>query len=313
MKSLNYILKRILQMIPVFLIVTVLVFLLIRLIPGDPARVLLGERATPEAVAAKQIAMGLDKPLITQYWIFLQGLFHFNFGDSLQYRIPVMELLKGKILVTVMLTVVSSVFSILLSLTLGYLAGANKDKMPDQVVRMFSLLGLSTPTFWVGMVLLIIFGVNLKWFPVSGWGTSWGQHIKSLILPGITMAISVSALMVRNLRNSVVDVKNQDFVAFAVSKGLSEWRISLRHVIRNAMIPTVTLFALKVIYMLGGTVVIETVFTLPGVGALLVNSILSRDYAVVQCVVLLFVLVVAAINLLTDILYSVLDPRVKLQ
>ncbi len=313
MKSLNYILKRILQMIPVFLIVTVLVFLLIRLIPGDPARVLLGERATPEAVAAKQIAMGLDKPLITQYWIFLQGLFHFDFGDSLQYRIPVMELLRGKILVTVMLTVVSSVFSILLSLTLGYLAGANKDKMPDQVVRMFSLLGLSTPTFWVGMVLLIIFGVNLKWFPVSGWGTSWGQHIKSLILPGITMAISVSALMVRNLRNSVVDVKNQDFVAFAVSKGLSEWRISLRHVIRNAMIPTVTLFALKVIYMLGGTVVIETVFTLPGVGALLVNSILSRDYAVVQCVVLLFVLVVAAINLLTDILYSVLDPRVKLQ
>ena len=311
--SINYVVKRVLMMIPVFLLVTVLVFLLVRLIPGNPARVMLGERATAEAVAAKEQAMGLDQPYIVQYFKFLKGVFTLDFGDSPYYPLPVMEVLRGRILGSVLLTVVSSLFTIVFTLPLGYWAGVQKDRLPDQVVRLFSLLGLATPSFWIGMVLLLAFGVHLQWFPVSGWGVTWGEHLRSLVLPGITLAISVAALMVRNLRNSVVDVSQMDYVTFARSKGLSDARIASRHVVRNAMIPTVTLFALKVIYMLAGTVVIETVFTLPGIGALLVSSILARDYAVVQCVVVFFLVVVVVVNLITDILYSVLDPRVKLQ
>ena len=313
MQTFSYILRRVVQMLIALFATTVIVFFLIRLIPGDPAQIFLGDFAEPSAVEALTIKMGLDKPLITQYFIFLKDILRFDFGNSLKYRAPVASIMGSHILVTVLLTLVSSLFTVALSFPLGYLAGKNKDKTSDNVIRGFSTLGLAMPTFWVGLILLIVFGVHLKWFPVSGWGTDWPTHLRSLVLPGITQAIATSAVLTRNLRNNVIDVRSRDFVYFARSKGISETTIATRHVVRNAMIPTVTLLAIRVATMLGGAVVIEEVFSLPGLGSLLVDSILARDYTVVQTVVLFFAVVVLVVNLLTDIFYSVLDPRVKLE
>jgi peptide/nickel transport system permease protein len=312
MDILKYTMKRILQMIPVFIIVTVIIFFLIRLIPGDQARVMLGSKASEEAVAAMQKKMGLDKTVPEQFWIFFKDLLHLDLGTSSQYNIPVIKLIAQGLLVTVALTAVSTLISMVLSFVLGYWAGMHKDKWQDQTVRLFTLLGLATPSFWVGLMLLIVFAVNLGWFSVSGWGTTFTAHIKALILPGITQALSVSAILIRNMRNSIVDIKDGDYVEFARSKGLKENRIKTMHILRNALIPTTTLLSLKIAYMLGGSVVIENVFSLPGIGNMLVNSIFARDYSVVQGVVLTFVVLVLVINLLTDILYSILDPRVKL-
>lgn len=215
--------------------------------------------------------------------------------------------------VTGLLTLVSVIFTVLISMPLGYLAGKKKDSWIDQVIRGFSMVGLAMPNFWIGLLLLILFGVHLNLVPVSGWGTDWPTHIRSLILPGITQGICTSAVLIRNLRNNVIEVKGSDYVYFARSKGLKESTIAAKHIIRNASIPTVTLLSIKIAGMLGGAVVIENVFSLPGLGSLLVDSILARDYSVVQAVVLFFSAVVLVINLLTDILYSVLDPQVKLQ
>lgn len=312
MDVINYIIKRILQMIPVFIIVTIVIFFMIRMIPGDPAAVMLGSKASPESIASMREKMGLNQPMWTQFLIFLKDLFHFDLGTSVKYNQSVSSLVASRFLVTAALTVVSTVFSVIISFTLGYVGGMKKDKWQDQIIRFASLFGLSAPTFWIGLLLLTVFAVNLHWFPVSGWGDTMIDHIRGLILPGITQALGVSAVMVRNLRNNVIEIKGSDYVEFAKSKGLKNSVISSRHILRNALIPTTTLLALKIAYMLGGSVVIESVFSLPGLGALLVNSINARDYAVVQGVVLTFVIMVMIINLLTDIIYSILDPRVKL-
>lgn len=312
MDVVNYVIKRILQMIPVFIVVTVAIFFMIRLIPGDPAAVMLGSKASPEAVEMMREKMGLNEPILTQFGIFLKDLVHFDLGTSVKYNQSVTSLLKSKFLVTAALTLVSTVFTVLISFSLGYTAGMKKDKWQDQVIRIFSLFGLSAPTFWIGLLLLTVFAVQLGWLPVAGWGNTFLQHIRGLILPGITQALGVSAVLIRNLRNNVIEIRESDYVEFAKSKGLSDSIISKRHILRNAMIPVTTLLSLKIAYMLGGSVVIESIFSLPGLGALLVNSIMARDYAVVQGVVLMFVVMVMLINLVTDIIYSILDPRVKL-
>ena len=312
MDVLNYTLKRILQMIPVFLIVTVLIFVLIRAIPGDPAMVLLGEKATPESLAALREKLGLNESYITQFFLYLKGIVTFDLGDSIKFKAPVSQLILSRVGTTICLTAMSTFFTVIFSFIPGYIAGIKKDKIPDQIVRFIALVGLSVPSFWIGLVLLTAFAVKIKIFPVSGWGNTPWEHFVGLILPSITQAIAVSAVLIRNLRNNVVDIKNSDYVDYARSKGISPLRISTHHIIRNALIPTTTLLSLKLIAMFGGSIVIENVFNLPGIGALLVNSIYARDYAVVQGIVIMFVIVVMVINVLTDIIYSILDPRVKL-
>ncbi|MFR0986210.1 MAG: ABC transporter permease [Frisingicoccus sp.] len=298
-------------MIPVFIIVTIVIFFMIRLIPGDPAAVMLGSKATPEALASMREKMGLNEPVVTQFGIFVKDLCRFDLGTSIKYNQPVASLIRSKFLVTAALTLVSTIFSVLFSFSLGYIGGIKKDKWQDQIIRVISLFGLSAPTFGLAPS-SDRFAVNLGWLPVSGWGETLPEYIRGLILPGITQALGVSAVLVRNLRNNVIEIKGSDFVEFAKSKGLKGKVISIRHILRNALIPTTTLLSLKIAYMLGGSVVIESIFSLPGLGALLVNSIYARDYAVVQGVVLTFVIMVMLINLITDIIYSILDPRVKL-
>jgi len=313
LETLNYILRRIVQMLAALFVSTIIVFFMIRAIPGNPAEVMLGDFADPAAVAAMTEKMGLNRPIHIQYGIFLKDLLRMDLGTSLKYKTSVAELMKNRLVVTGMLTLVSTLFTILFSMPLGYIAGEKKGSLADLGIRGFSMIGLAMPSFWVGILLLIAFGVKLKVFPVSGWGSDWPTHLKSLVLPGITQAIATSAILIRNLRNNVIEVKGSDYVYFARSKGLREGRIAARHIIRNASIPTVTLLSIKIAGMLGGAVVIEEVFSLPGLGSLLVNGILARDYAVVQAVVLFFAVVVLVINLVTDILYSFLDPQVKLQ
>jgi peptide/nickel transport system permease protein len=313
MDQLNYIIKRVLQIIPVLLIITILIFIMIRLIPGDPATVLLGEKATPELVAALKHKMGLDKPIYLQYLIFMKNLLTMNMGDSLLFIVPVSDLLKERLVLTGLLTLIAAIFSVLISFPLGYIAGTNKDNAKDTAIRTGTLVALSMPQFWVGLLLLMLFGVELRWLPVAGWGDTWPEHIKSLILPALTQALTTSALLTRNLRNNVVDVLQMDYVDFARSKGLKERVVRHRHVIRNALITTVTLLSMQMAYMLGGSIIIETVFALPGVGALMVQAIFSRDYAVVQAVVFVFAFFVLLVNLITDISYSFLDPRVRLE
>ncbi len=312
MNRLNYILKRVLQIIPVLIIVSILIFLMLRFIPGDPARLVLGDKATEAEVAAMHKKLGLDQSMLTQYWIYIKGIFTLNLGDSLKYQRPIVDLLKERVGVTLLLTLVSTVFSLVVSFPLGYFAGMHKDKVGDHVIRTAALAAIAMPSFWVGLLLMIVFGLWFHVLPVGGWGSTFTDQLRCLILPGITQSLMTSALLIRNIRNSVVEVNVLDYVDFARSKGISEKKVKNNHILRNAMISTVTLLSMRIAYMLGGSVIIETVFSLPGIGALTTDAIFSRDYSLVQTLVFLFAFLVLVINLLTDILYSFLDPRVEL-
>lgn len=312
MNRTNYIVKRIMQIIPVLFIVTIMVFVLIRMIPGDPARLMLGEKATQAAVDALRLKLGLDEPLLTQYWIFIKGLLTLDLGDSLVYGVPVADLLVNRFPVTLTLTLFSSLLALLFSIPVGYFAGTHKDRIGDQVVRTSALVAISMPTFWIGLLLMIVFSVHWKIFPAGGWDDTFLGQLRCLILPAFTQSLMTSALLIRNVRNSVVDITSLDYVDFARSKGISERKVRNSHIMRNSLISTLTLLSMRMAALLGGSVIIESVFALPGIGKLVVDSIFARDYAVVQSTVFLFALLVMVINLITDILYSFLDPRVKL-
>lgn len=312
METLKYILRRVLQMVPVLFVAIVAIFLLMRLLPGDAALATLGDKVDPKVYESLKEQMGLNQSLLTQFGIYFSNLLQGDLGSSTIYKVPVNQIIWSRMGVTIMLALVATLMTIVIALPLGYLAGIKKDKVPDIVIRLVALFGLSAPSFWIGLVLLIVFGVQLGWFPTSGWGDTWPQHLQSLVLPGLTLAFSSIAVIIRNVRNNVVDVKSSDYVDFGKSKGLSNWVISTGYVLRNALIPTATLLSMRIVGMLSGAVVIENIFTLHGIGALLVQAVTGRDYAVVQACVLIFVVITLVVNLLTDILYSVLDHRVQL-
>jgi peptide/nickel transport system permease protein len=310
---LNYILKRLLQMIPVLLVITIVVFMLIHFIPGDPARLMLGDRAPISAVEALREKLGFNEPLIVQYGIFMRNLLHLDLGSSIKYHVPVLELLGKRLSMTISLTLLSCLFAALFSLPLGYIAAANKDKLPDQIIRGGALIALSVPTFWIALLLLIVFALKVRIFPIGGWGTTFFEHLRGLILPAFTLSLSTSALIMRNARNNIVDTARSDFVDFARSKGLKNNTVRMRHIIRNGLVSSVTLLSMQVAAMIGGSAITETVFNLPGIGKLMVESIFGRDYPVVQGTLLVTSFLIMMVNLLTDILYSALDPRVTLE
>lgn len=312
METFRYIVKRVLQMIPVFIISLIAIFLLMRLLPGDAALATLGDKIDPVVYEALKEKMGLNASLWDQFVIYVGNLVQGDLGSSTLYKIPVTELIPSRMLTTICLALTATVFTVIFALPLGYLSGVKKDKLPDIITRIFALIGLAAPSFWVGLVLLLVFGVTLQVFPTSGWGKTWPEHIYSLILPGFTLAFASIAVVIRNVRNNVVDVRNADYVDFGRSKGLSSLVISTGYVLRNALIPTTTLLAMRIIGMLSGSVVIENIFGLPGIGSLLVQSVTGRDYAVVQTCVMMFVIITLLVNLITDILYSVLDHRIQL-
>lgn len=313
MHQLQYILKRTLQMIPVLFAVTVIIFWGMRMIPGNPAMIALGEKAPQAAIIAMEKKMGLDQPVWKQYLYYLNDLVHLDFGNSLRLKVPVMELFHTRAAVTLTYTVMCTLFTLLLGLPLGYIAGATHKSGVSKGITSFALVTLSLPEFWFAILLLFLFGLRLRWFPIGGWGNTWAEHLHGMILPAFTGAVGSVGLLIRNLQSGVRKVLERDYVDFAKSQGLTKSVIRSRYILRNAMVSTITLIAIRITSMLGGSVIIETVFALPGLGSMLVDAINGRDYILVQGTVLLFSLVVLLITLLTDICYSFIDPRIKLQ
>lgn len=311
MSLLPYLLRRLAQLVPTLLFIAVVVFLLVRLLPGDPASAMLGDRARDADVARINHDLGLDKPLVIQFLYFLKAVVTGDLGTSITLKLPVTTLIAQRVPVTLLLTAMSAVIAVVLALPLAFLSALRRGKEADVVIRGVFQVGLSMPVFYLGLVLLTVFGARLGWFPVGGYGTGLTDHLYHLFLPALTLALSLSAVLMRNLRAAIIAVVGAEYVDFARAKGLRARTVMLRHVLRNALISTVTLFGLSVGTLLGGAVVTETVFAIPGAGRLMIDSIYGRDYPVVQGMTLALAVLVSVTFLLTDILQASLDPRVK--
>jgi peptide/nickel transport system permease protein len=307
----SFVARRLLQLVPVAVGVTIIVFFMIHLIPGDPARTILGIHATPKAIAELHREWGLNRPLVSQYWLFLDRLVHGNLGQSLIYGVSASSLILQHLPATLFLIVYATVLAIVISVPLAMLAASKRNGLRDQVVRAVPLFGLGMPPFWVGFLLIDAFAVHWRIFPVSGYGTSFGGHLVSLFLPALTVAIALAPVVIRSLRASMLSVLGADYITTARSKGVPGGRLFIRHVLRNAIIPAITVLGINIGFLIGGTVIIENVFAIPGVGQLMINSIFQRDFPVVQGVTLVFAVLVVLINLLTDVAYAMLDPRVR--
>jgi peptide/nickel transport system permease protein len=287
--------------------VCTLVFLLIHLVPGDPVEAMIGENARPADRAALRAALGLDLPLWSQYVDYLDGLLRFDLGSSFQRRRPVSDLLAERIPATLQLALAALILAVALAVPLGVLAARNRGGLLDGGTMGLSLLGISIPNFWLGPVLILVFSLGLGWTPVSG-----REGISSLVLPAVTLGTGAAAVLARMVRSSVLEVLGEDYVRTARAKGLPEALVLRRHALRNAWLPVLTLLGLQLGGLLGGAVITETVFAWPGVGSLLIEAIQGRDYPVVQGCMLLISLAYVLVNMLTDLLYTWVDPRIRL-
>lgn len=308
-----YIIRRLVHMVPVLLFITLFTFFLVRLVPGNPAAVMLGPRASEARIAAINRSLGLDKPIWTQYGIFMRNLAQGDMGDSIRKKQPVLTLVRDRLYPTMFLTFYAMLLSLLLTVPLATWAALNKGKWQDQVVRVFVLASLPLPAYWVGMMLLQLLAVKYRIFPVSGWGHGFLGHTEALFLPALSLALAIASLMVRSLRNSILETLQSDYVRTARAKGLSASRVFIWHVLRNSALSTVTVLGVNLAFLIGGTTIVETIFSIPGAGKLIVESILNRDYPVIQGVTLTIGILVLAINLATDLTYALLDPRIKFE
>jgi peptide/nickel transport system permease protein len=301
---------RTVQAIPVVLGVTIISFFVLRLIPGDPTVVMLGTHWTPARAAQLRANLGLNKPIWEQYYLFMNHLFHGDLGQSLYYRAPVAHLITQRLPVTLWLAVYATVIALLISIPLATVSALRRDGVVDQGVRATFLVTFAMPPFWVGLVLILLLSLDVHLFPVSGYGSSVVDHVYNLFLPALTIALGFSAILIRTLRNGILGVLRADYIDTARAKGLARGRLLRRHVLRNAMLSMVTVLGVNLSFLIGSTVVIENVFALPGLGQLLASSITTRDLSVVQGIILVFGILVVVINLLTDVAYAALDPRV---
>lgn len=307
----QYIIRRLLQLIPVLIGISVIVFFLIRLIPGDPADIMLGERGTEEARERIRESLGLNKPVHEQYLLFIQRILTGDLGDSFVLHRPAAEVIRERFPRTLFLSIYGVFMSAIVAIPIAMLSALKKDTIIDQGIRGFVTLTLAMPNFWIALILIIAFSIRLHIFPIAGYGENFFEHLYYLFLPALSIALAGSAILVRNLRATILDILLSDHVRTARAKGLPRQTVFLRHVLRNSMISTVTLLGLRVAYSVGGAIIIETVFAIPGLGRLLLNSISTRDYPMVQAITLFLAILVVFVNLLTDILYAVVDPRVK--
>jgi peptide/nickel transport system permease protein len=307
----TFVFRRLLMLVPVAIGVTIVVFFMIHLIPGDPARTILGLHATPQRIAILHKQWGLDRPLVSQYWLFMDRLLHGNLGQSLYYSVPAAPLIWQRLPPTLWLIIYAAVLAIVISVPLAMIAATRKDAVRDQVVRAVPLLGLGMPPFWVGILLVYALAIKVRAFPVSGYGTGFVGHLHSMFLPALTVAIALAPVVIRALRASMFNVLGAEYITTARSKGVPGPRLFMRHVLRNAVIPAVTVLGINIGYLIGGTVVIEVIFAIPGIGQLMINSIFQRDFPVVQGVTLVFGVLVVLVNLLADLSYAALDPRVR--
>jgi peptide/nickel transport system permease protein len=308
----GYVLRRLLALMPTVLGVTILVFFLIHLVPGDPARTILGNQATPARIALVRHEFGLDRPLPVQYEKFMARLVHGNLGTSLFYNVGAGHLVWSRLPITLWLIVFGTLLAVVISVPLAALAASRRDTVVDHAVRAVPLVGLGFPAFWVGVMLTLLFALNLgRLFPVGGYGYGFFGHLHSMFLPALTVALGISPILIRSLRASLLEVFDAEYVTTARAKGISERRVLFRHALRNAVISTVSVLGVNVAYLIGGTLIVEQVFALGGVGQLMIDSINARDFPVVQAVTLVFAVMVVLVYLLTDIVHALLDPRVR--
>jgi len=303
---LQYILKRLLSTIPVLLGISLLLFFMLRMLPGDPAQVLAGQMASPEDIEMIRHQLGLDRPIHIQYVAFLGRLCRLDLGRSARTQNPVLEEIWARLPNTILLAVVAITLACLFGIPAGVISAVRPYTWIDYLVTSLALFGISMPVFWLGMMLVVLFAVILKWLPAGGIGT-W-QHV---VLPSVTLAMFVVAFIARMTRSTMVEVLSQDFTTTARSKGLKEWVVIIKHALRNAMIPIITVVGLQFGLLLGGAVLTETVFAWPGLGRLIVDSILGRDYPMIQGAILIFGLLYIMVNLIVDLLYAYVDPRIR--
>ncbi|MGN0266157.1 MAG: ABC transporter permease [Lachnospiraceae bacterium] len=303
----RYVVKRIIGVIPTLILVVTFVFLFVRMIPGDPARLVAGEQATQEDVEIVRETLGLNQPLPVQYVKYVSGLFKGDLGTSLRTKRPVLQEISNRYMNTVRLTILALAWSSVAGILLGVWSGKNRSKWQDYTGMTLAVSGISMPTFWIGFMLIIVFSVNLKWFPTTG-----AEGFKSLVLPAFTLGTSVAAVVARFTRSSLIEVLKEDYIRTARAKGLKEKVVVWGHAFRNSMISVVTVIGLQFGFLLGGSVVTESVFAFPGLGSLLIESVNYRDYPAIQSLILIFSLHFIVINLLVDLLYAVLNPEIQL-
>jgi len=311
----RFLARRLLQMIPVLFFVSVIIFTLINLIPGDAARLFLGEEASPDALLALRHELGLDRPLYVQYLRWIVGMARGDFGRSFKDNRPVFTTLMQKLPVTGELTAASLVIAWSLAIPAGILAAWRQRTAADYGVSAAALVGLSIPNFWLGIMLIYLFAVNLHWLPASGFtpfAEAPGRNLRALVMPAAVLGLFSAAVVMRQLRSSMVEVLAADFVRTAKAKGLGDRIVVVRHALRNAVIPVVTVMGIQVGILLGGAVITETIFAVPGLGQLAVNSIYTRDFPMLEGVVMMSALAILVINLAVDVIYSLIDPRIKL-
>ncbi|MBI3126592.1 MAG: ABC transporter permease [Candidatus Tectomicrobia bacterium] len=311
----RYIVKRLVQMLPVLLGVTLTVFLILHLTPGDPAQVMLGPEATPESIAQLREELGLNRPIYVQYFLWLARVVQGDLGRSFAMKAPVGPLVWERFKATFILTVSGLAFSTVVGILAGLLAVMHLNSVFDRLVTALALFGVSMPVFWLGLMAILFFSLRLSWFPVSGMqdpsgGGAW-DLLRHLVLPAVTMGTVSMGTVARFTRSSLLEVFGQDFIRTAKAKGVSPNAVLLRHTLRNAWIPVVTVVGLQLGYLLGGAVLTEKVFSWPGLGSLMLDAILQRDFPVIQGGVLLIAVVFVMVNLAVDVLYVYLDPRIQ--
>jgi peptide/nickel transport system permease protein len=307
---LRFIVGRLMQMIPVLIGVSLVSFLAIHLVPGDPIQIMLMGRATPDTVARIHAELGLDRPLWQQYLAFIGNALMGDFGRSIVQKTAIGGLIGDGLLVSLYLIAYGAVLSVLFAVPLAMWAAMRRDRLPDHSVRLLGMIGFAMPPFWIGLVLMVFFGLKLGWFPIRGFGEDTLDHLYHLFLPALTMALFLAPVLIQSLRSSILDVLEADYIEVARAKGLSPTRILVKHVLRNAAIPVITVLAVNIGWLLSGAVIVETVFTIHGLGSQLVRSVSFRDYPTVQGLALVFAVIVMGVNLLADLGYMVIDRRV---
>lgn len=309
---LRYVGLRCIQAIPVLIGISIASFLLIHLVPGDPARIQLGAHASPHQVEALREKLGLDRSLVAQYFSFLGGVVHFSFGESLSLHRSAGGVIGDKAGVTALLVCYSLVIALVLTIPLGVISAVRHGRLADQGIRLAGLVFYVMPPFWLGLLLTLLFGLKLGWFPTGGYEGSGFGALRSLTLPAFTLALFMAPVFIRSLRASVLDTLGRGFVEAASALGFSRRRVLFNHVLQNAALPTITLTGLMIGSVLGWIVVVESVFAIPGLGTLLVSAVSARDFPLVQGLVFTMGLAVIGINLITDLVYALMDPRVRL-
>lgn len=310
----GYIVQRILAAIPVMGFVALFVFLLLRLTPGDPAAILAGDTATPEQLERIRESLGLNEPLITQFFSWIGQLLQGDFGTSILSGKPVIELIADRMEPTISLALTTIILSVVIAVPLGVIAAWKQGTLIDRFVMLISVLGFSVPVFVIGYLMISLFSMELKWFPVQGFkpiGDGVGPFFHRIALPTFTLTLLYIALIARITRTSMLEILGDDYIRTARAKGLPESRVLMRHALRNCSVPIITVIGIGFALIISGVVVTESVFNLPGLGRLTVDAVLSRDYPVIQAVILLASLIYVVINLLIDIAYVLLDPRIR--